>query len=92
MQNHVKVYFEHFGYDQSDFIQCEYPGCGARGVDIEHLVPRSKFGSTRKEEQDQISNLVCICRHHHNQATFGANQKEVKAILKEVVIKRHEKD
>lgn len=88
MQKHTKVYIEHFGYDESDFIQCEYPDCKARAVDIEHVTPRSHFGSKKKYLQDQIGNLAALCRDHHNQATFGANQKEVKAILKEVVAKR----
>lgn len=88
MQNHIKVYFEHFGYDVSDFIKCEYPGCEARAVDIEHLVPRSAFGSTRKAEQDKISNLCALCRAHHHEATFGVNQKAIKETLKEVVNNR----
>lgn len=87
MQNHVKVYFEHFGYDQSDVIMCEFPECWSPGVDIHHIESRSKYGSKRKDEQDSIGNLICLCRSHHERA-HGPECREVKAILKEVVAKR----
>lgn len=93
MQNHVKVYIEHFGYckDELDSIPCEYPSCGRIATDVHHIDPRSSFGSTRKHEQDDIKNIIGLCRHHHDLA-HGPECREVKAILKEVVIKRHEKD
>ena len=36
MQNHTKVYFNFFGYDESSYIECEMQ-CGSRAVDIHHL-------------------------------------------------------
>lgn len=70
MQKHTKVYFAHFGYTEADFIACEY--CGARSVDIHHIKPRSFFGSKYKGseegEQDHISNLMALCRDHHDDA------------------------
>lgn len=49
-------------------MKCEIPDCNQRVADIHHLIPRSKFGSKRKEEQDHISNLVGLCRRHHEMA------------------------
>jgi len=65
MQNHVKVYLEAFGYGQDDWIKCERPECNNRAVDIMHLIPRSKFGKKRKDEQDNILNLFGGCRQCH---------------------------
>lgn len=85
MQNHVKVYFEHFGYDSSDTIQCEL--CGSVAVHIHHILPRSYFGSKHKHSQDEITNLCALCYDCHERA-HGPECREVKAILKEVVAKR----
>ncbi len=39
---------------------CRFPGCGrpARGCDIDHVIP-FPVGAT------VLTNLVCLCRHHH---------------------------
>lgn len=66
MQPHVKIYFEAFGYDQADFIPCEL--CGSKSVDIHHIEPRSKFGRTSRFLQNNISNLVALCRECHDKA------------------------
>ena len=64
MQNHVKVYYEYFHYGEEDVIMCEF--CRIRrAVDICHIIPRSKFGKNRKEEQDDIKNLMAGCRECH---------------------------
>lgn len=68
MQNHTKVYFEHFNLAPGDYIQCEIPGCGKQGVDLHHIIPRSKFGKKRKDEQDKVENLICLCRDCHDSA------------------------
>lgn len=65
MQNHVKVYLEYFGYGEQDTILCEFPECSKRAVDICHIIPRSKFGKNRKEDQDHIQNLMAGCRECH---------------------------
>ena len=40
--------------------------CNIRvAVDIMHIIPRSKFGKKRKDEQDDISNLCAGCRECH---------------------------
>lgn len=66
MQNHIKVYMEFFGFRIQEDASCEV--CGAPAQDIHHIIPRSKFGSKRKYEQDDIKNLIALCRIHHEQA------------------------
>lgn len=66
MQNHTAIYMRHFGFGLQDFIPCEV--CGSRAIDIHHLVPRSKFGKKRKDEQDLITNLIALCRSCHDKA------------------------
>jgi 5-methylcytosine-specific restriction endonuclease McrA len=72
---HVKIYFSHYGYCQEDNIVCE--NCGVRlAVDIHHIVPRSKFGKKRKDEQDKIENLIALCRQCHDKAHSNELTKE----------------
>jgi hypothetical protein len=61
MQKHTKIYIEFFGYDTSDFIECEV--CGSRAVDIHHIDARGMGGSQLK---DFIENLMALCRSCHN--------------------------
>ena len=66
MQNHTKVYFNFFGYDESSYIECEF--CGSRAVDIHHLERRNKT------KNDYIENLVGLCRSCHincNDSSFN---------------------
>ena len=60
MQKHTKVYFDFFGYDESDYIPCEM--CGSKAVDIHHLERRTR----NKVTNDYIENLVGLCRDCHN--------------------------
>jgi hypothetical protein len=40
--------------------RCRVPGCGRRrGLEVHHLVPRSRGGS------DEIANLAAVCPAHH---------------------------
>jgi 5-methylcytosine-specific restriction endonuclease McrA len=71
MQKHIKNYFEHNGYTGFEFIPCEI--CGSTAVDIHHIIPRSKFGSKRKNEQDHHSNLIALCRNCHDKAHQDKN-------------------
>ena len=50
-----------FGYSEADFIPCEIPDCGQRCVDIHHIWARS----IRKDLENEISNLIGLCREHH---------------------------
>ena len=68
MQRHTLNYMQGMGFDSSDTILCEV--CGKVAVDIAHIVARSKFGSKRKEEQDNITNLCAMCRDCHYDYDF----------------------
>ncbi len=68
MQQHTKNYFEHFDLAGADTIICEIPDCGKVAVDIHHIIPRSRFGKKRKDEQDHVSNLIALCRDCHDKA------------------------
>lgn len=68
MQRHTLNYMQGMGFDLSDTIFCEV--CGKVAVDIAHIVARSKFGSKRKEEQDDITNLCAMCRQCHYDYDF----------------------
>lgn len=59
MTKHVKVYLNHFGYGEQDFIPCE--ACGGKSVDIHHV-------NNRGNDMDVISNLMALCRKHHELA------------------------
>lgn len=79
---HVKNYYRHFGYDESDTILCEC--CGAPAVDIHHIEPRSSFGSKRKRDQDDPGNLIALCRMHHDMA-HGKDSRLWKIAFKKLV-------
>jgi len=79
MQNHVKVYLKHFNLTTADTILCQV--CQSVAIDVHHLIPRSKFGSKRKHEQDSIENLIALCRTCHEKAHAGILTKEY---LKEI--------
>ncbi len=53
---------KYFGYDESDFIPCEF--CGKKAVDIHHLEPRS----IAKHKLNLIDNLMALCRECHHAA------------------------
>lgn len=63
MKPYVKTYLEYFGYDTSDWIPCEIPECPRKSVDLHHIHARS----IRKDLENNISNLMALCREHHNQ-------------------------
>jgi len=60
MKKHVKLYMEHFGYGEQDFIPCEL--CQSPANDIHHGQYKSRGG------KDEIKNLMALCRRHHDQA------------------------
>ena len=60
MQKHIKNYFEHHGYCETDIILCEV--CSCQAVDIHHITYKSQGGS------DEIENLIALCRDCHNRA------------------------
>ena len=69
------TYFNHFGYDISDFIPCEV--CGKTAVDIHHIEARGIGGS---KDADSIENLMALCREDH--LKYG-DKKQYKEFLKD---------
>ena len=53
MKKHTKIYFDAFGYDETDFIPSEISG--AKAVDIHHIFDRS----------NRIENLMAVTRQEH---------------------------
>lgn len=80
MQKHVKLYLDYFGYGEQDFIPCEM--CGGKADDIHHIVYKSQGG------KDEISNLIGLCRRHHEQAHSGILSKE---FIQEIAWERNNK-
>jgi len=78
MKRHVKIYLDHFGYGEQDFVPCEI--CGRRATDIHHIRPKGMGGS---KEADNIGNLMALCRKHHNDFHEGR-------VHRDVYIARHE--
>jgi len=76
MKNHVKVYYEYFGYDSCDIIECENPHCCREAVDIHHIDARGMGGS---KCADNIENLMALCRACHEK--YG-DKKQYKDLLK----------
>ena len=70
MIKHKKIYFNHFGFGEQDFIPCEV--CGKRAVDIHHIDPKGMGGSKTK---DHIDNLMALCRECHEMAHNGELSK-----------------
>lgn len=68
MQRHTQVYMDYFGYQIPEDVFCEIPGCNSPCVDVHHVIPRSKFGKKTKNERDKITNLIGLCRRHHEDA------------------------
>ena len=71
MQKHIKVYFDHFGYGEQDFVPCE--ACGAKAVDIHHINGRGKG-------KDVIENLMALCRKHHMKAHESISKSDMQYI------------
>lgn len=75
MQNHCKVYHKHYNIAPGEFINCE--ACNSMpAVDLHHIIPRSKFGSKNKHEQDKIENIIALCRQCHDLAHAEKISKE----------------
>jgi len=75
MTPHVKNYLKYYNLTTADIILCEV--CQSnQSIDLHHIIPRSKFGSKTKDIQDNIENLIALCRHHHEQAHANILTKE----------------
>lgn len=62
MKNHIKIYKKYFNIGDQDMVFCEV--CRSIAVDIHHITYRSQGG------QNNIENLIALCRNCHNRAHF----------------------
>ena len=78
MKKHIRIYTDYFQIGEQDRHQCEMPGCNSIAVDVHHIENRGMGGSKLK---DHITNLMGLCRNHHNQCEHGQitrdNQKRI---------------
>ena len=88
MQRHTSNYYTKFNYTSGDIILCEL--CGKVAVDIHHVIPRSHFGSRRKEEQDNWTNLIALCHPCHHIAHNGPKVAEFNERIRQFVKSRNE--
>lgn len=72
MKKHVKIYLDHFGYGEQDFISCEI--CGKKATDVHHLDNRGMGGS---KEKDYIENLMGLCRGCHKLCEDSPDHNEL---------------
>ncbi len=76
---HTNNYYKHFGFVKGDFVPCEVCGCEAE--EIHHIVPRSSFGSKSKgigpRCQDHITNIMAVCKKHHDEAHASNMRKKL---------------
>ena len=76
MKKHTKLYLNHFGYTDTDFIPCEV--CTKPAVDIHHIEARGMGGS---KKADRIDNLQALCRQCH--IMYGDKTKHIE-LLKDI--------
>lgn len=71
MKPHVALYHKAMGYYPGEWIPCEL--CDATAVDIHHIEARGMGGTS---QQDEIGNLMALCRGHHLQYGDVSDQKD----------------
>ena len=75
--NYKQKALKHWGFGEQDFVPCMI--CGSESSDLHHIKLRSQQG------KDDITNLIFLCRHHHNQAHFKTepylHEEELQEIL-----------
>lgn len=74
--DYKKIYWDFFGYDYGDWIDCEIEGCGKPAVDICHIDADGMGGTARIAT---VYELMAKCREHH---VFYGDKKEYKEFLK----------
>jgi len=57
----VKYYFKHFGYVDQNEVFCEV--CGKQAQDLHHI-------EKRNGKNDNVENIIALCRYHHNCSHF----------------------
>ena len=56
MQKHIKIYLESRNLSVADFIKCEE--CGAKAVDIHHIIPRSRASKEYVNDPKNLQALI----------------------------------
>jgi len=77
MQKYVKIYLDYFDLGEQDLITCEACMKQGRidgsGFDLHHVYGRGKG-------KDVITNLMCLCRKHHDMAHKSISKSEMMLI------------
>ena len=84
MQKHIKNYLSYYWVDNPDELRCEV--CWMKATDIHHIKFRSSFWKNKKDEQDNIKNLIALCRLDHDKARFKTEPYLTKEDLQEIHI------
>ena len=77
MQKHIKNYLSYYWVDNPDELRCEV--CWMKATDIHHIKFRSSFWKNKKDEQDNIKNLIALCRFDHDKAHWIGNNGKFSA-------------
>ena len=77
MQKYVKNYLEYYWVDNPEELRCEV--CWMKAMEIHHIIYRSHFWKNKKDEQDNIKNLIALCRHDHDRAHWIGNNGKINA-------------
>jgi len=54
-----------------DHPSCQWPGCGARADEVDHVVPVRVDPSRRLD----VTNLRSLCLHHHRSVSARASNR-----------------
>ena len=82
MQKHIKNYLEYYWIDNVYDLRCEV--CWMLATDVHHIEFRSHFWKKEKHKQDDISNLIALCRYDHDRAHFKTEPYLTKEELQEI--------
>mgnify|MGYP006921356763 CR=1 FL=1 len=78
MQKYIKTYLDYFDLGEQDLITCEACGKQGRvdggGFDIHHIWGRTK------PDADEITNIMCLCRKHHEAAHKDISKADMQLI------------
>lgn len=77
MQQYKKDRLKSRNKHESDIIFCEIPSCCEVAVDIHHVTPSMKKRTHKKDGSD----LIALCRKHHEEMHNQRTQKKVEFCL-----------
>jgi len=62
----LKTYYLVIARDTNAYGVVRCVLCGEKADDVHEILPRSRFGPSRRDELFRIENRVCLCRLCHN--------------------------